>query len=277
MTTAKSGYILGEERKEAERLVAQAHFDDPAPRMIWGGIQPGTIGIDAGCGPGATSRAMAKLLGPSGKVIAFDLSPARLDEAKAVPPEAGAAPIEYRQGSVLEPPIEVASADFVFCQYVLEYLPNPQTAVDALARLLRPGGALVVCDGDGIGTTQWPMPPHVEEGIPKLLAALGKTGFDAFVGRKLFTYCVRSGLADIDAISYTHYCIPGAAADVYVDAWRQRFVALAPFGISAFEDEAAWKRFVDGYLGMLADTEAFKLLTGVAIRGRDDDRCRTDR
>jgi 2-polyprenyl-6-hydroxyphenyl methylase / 3-demethylubiquinone-9 3-methyltransferase len=91
--------------------------------------------LDAGCGTGLFSQA-AKARGA--EVTAMDVGPnllARVQEKCRC---------ETAVGDVLALPFPDARFDVVLCTEVIEHTPRPQTAIDELARVLRPGGTLVL-------------------------------------------------------------------------------------------------------------------------------------
>lgn len=261
-------YILGETEGETARLSEQATRDPVEQRLRWAGLAPGMRAVDAGCGPGDTSRIMARLVGPTGSVFGFDGSAARIEAARGRPKEAGSAPIEYGLGDVQTPPLPDGSADFVVCQYVLEYLATPEKAVAGFMKVLKPGGTLLLVDCDGIGVMNWPAPPVVERGLPLLVALLAKTGFDPHVGRKLYSLAVQAGVQTPQLLTYPYMQAAGAASEEEQAAWRQRFEALTPLGVQAFGSMDAWKLFTTDYLAMLSDHSIFKFILGVAVKGR---------
>lgn len=260
-------YILGEGQGETERLVEQARRDPALQRALRAGLRAGMTVVDAGCGPGGVARALAQAAGPGGRVYAFDLSEERLAAARQQPPADGAAPIEFLQGDVRSPPLPEGIADLVYCQYVLEYLPDPPRAIAALRRLLKPGGRLVLVDVDGIGLGTWPMPEVVERHAGRLLQVLARTGFDAHVGRKLYAWMRAEGLTDIRAHLEPYTLFPGRADDTEQAAWRQRFEAIRPLAVEAFDDAAQYDAFVSGYLDMLADPGSFKFSLVFTLEG----------
>jgi SAM-dependent methyltransferase len=93
--------------------------------------------LDAGCGHGRYLRAFADL---GARVVGLDLGRG--------PEEAGAPwaepAVAVVQGSVLAPPFRPGSFDLVFSDGVIHHTPDARAAYLALARLVRPGGALYV-------------------------------------------------------------------------------------------------------------------------------------
>jgi len=261
-------YILGESKGETERLLAQAAHDPAIDRLRFGGLARGQVVVDAGCGPGLITHHIAQAVGSSGRVVGFDLSEERLAAARARPASPDAAPIEFRRGSVTDPPVEPGSADLVWCQYVIEYLPRPMEAIRALVGLLKPGGRLVVSDVDGMGLFHHPLPEALAADLERFRAMLAQTGFDPFVGRKLHAYFREAGLSEVDAIVQPCVTIAGRAPAAERAAWVQRFEAMRPLGNDAFGGPSRYSEFTGAFLAHLDDPGSFTYWVVVVASGR---------
>lgn len=98
--------------------------------------------LDAGCGHGRYLSAFAAL---GAAVVGLDIG--RGPEQAGAPldvDEPGGRRIQVVQGSVLAPPFADASFDLVFSDGVIHHTPDARAAYLALARLVKPGGALYV-------------------------------------------------------------------------------------------------------------------------------------
>ena len=99
--------------------------------------------VDIGTGTGR----MIELFGETARsVIGIDRSPEMLRLARAKLARAGLEHAELRQGDFHALPLPGASADTVIIHQVLHYAQQPETAVAEAARLLAPGGRLLVVD-----------------------------------------------------------------------------------------------------------------------------------
>jgi ubiquinone/menaquinone biosynthesis C-methylase UbiE len=111
---------------------------------ISGALGDGGIGrlVDIGTGTGR----MLELLGPRAETaIGIDRSPEMLRFARAKLSAAGAV-AELRQGDMYALPLADRSADVVILHQVLHYAQQPGAAVAEAARLLGPGGRLLIAD-----------------------------------------------------------------------------------------------------------------------------------
>lgn len=99
--------------------------------------------IDLGTGAGR----MLALLGPKAKdAIGLDLSQQMLNVARLHVTEAGLQGVELRHGDIFATRLPDRSADLVVVHQVLHYLSDPASAVIEAARLVAPGGRLLIID-----------------------------------------------------------------------------------------------------------------------------------
>jgi SAM-dependent methyltransferase len=94
--------------------------------------------LDAACG---TGRHAAYLCARGHRVVGVDVSPEMLDKARARVPAA-----DFRQGDLAHLPLETGSVDLAVCALALSHEPVLAPAIIELARVLRPGGRLVLSD-----------------------------------------------------------------------------------------------------------------------------------
>jgi len=90
---------------------------------------------------------MIELFGPGAdSAMGIDRSPEMLRLARVKLAEAGLDSAELRQGDMYALPLPGGSADTVIIHQVLHYAQNPAAAVAEAARLLTPGGRLLIVD-----------------------------------------------------------------------------------------------------------------------------------
>jgi SAM-dependent methyltransferase len=116
-------------------------------------VQPGDQVVDLGSGTGAMSRHLARLFapsveGPRGWVTGVEPN-ARLRAVAESRAEAGSVPnLSFVDGLAGALPFDASSIDLVWCERVLQHLADPQSAINDIARVLRPGGRAVLLDSD---------------------------------------------------------------------------------------------------------------------------------
>ncbi|WP_342617088.1 methyltransferase domain-containing protein [Rhodoferax sp. GW822-FHT02A01] len=103
-------------------------------------VQSGQRILDVAAGAGEPSVSAAERVGPSGYVLATDISEGIVELARQVACERGLHQIETRamDGEKLDLPD--ASFDAVLCRFGLMYMPHPVNALSEWRRALKPGG-----------------------------------------------------------------------------------------------------------------------------------------
>jgi ubiquinone/menaquinone biosynthesis C-methylase UbiE len=99
---------------------------------------PAGIALDAACGTGRHSATLHRL---GHRVIGVDASEAMLAKARAKAHEA-----DFRLGRLEQLPVDDASVDLAVCSLALTHVAELTRPVVELARVLRPGGRLVISD-----------------------------------------------------------------------------------------------------------------------------------
>lgn len=103
-------------------------------------LLPENTVLDVGAGTGFLTEGAAKIVR---KVIALDFSEPMMSEARA---KLGGRNVEFKIGNVEHIPLPNASIDAVIGNMVLHHCPSPEAAVREMARVLVPGGRLVLSD-----------------------------------------------------------------------------------------------------------------------------------
>lgn len=107
------------------------------------GKRPFQSMLDLGTGTGRLLEIFAPLYR---RGVGIDMSREMLAVARANLENAGISNAQVRQGDIYAPPVERDAFDLVTMHQVLHYLDDPALAIREAARLLRPGGRLVIVD-----------------------------------------------------------------------------------------------------------------------------------
>jgi SAM-dependent methyltransferase len=140
-------------------------IEQPVVREILDDLPPG-LALDAACGTGRHSAYLASL---GHTVIGVDSSPDMLELAREKVPEG-----EFREGDLNRLPVPDEHVDLVVCGLALMHLLDLEPAFAEFARVLRPGGHLVVSDGRAvIARTRMPVVNRDTDGTAGYMHASG--------------------------------------------------------------------------------------------------------
>jgi SAM-dependent methyltransferase len=111
-----------------------------------GPINAGDIVLDIGSGSGFDALIASKMVGPKGRVIGIDMTPAMLEKARKGAAEMGATNVEFREGQAEDLPLPDDVADVIISNGVLNLTPDKRKTLGEWERVLKPGGRLYVGD-----------------------------------------------------------------------------------------------------------------------------------
>jgi len=188
-------YVHGYDPRESTRLQDQAatlvallHADTSYP--------PGSRVLEAGCGTGAQTQALARS-SPEAQITSIDISAASIREASRRARAAGWAQVRFAQADILRLPYGPDCFDHVFVCFVLEHLPRPLEALQALKRVLKPGGSLTVIEGDHGSAYFHPDSAAARRAIQCQIELQRRAGGNAMIGRELYPLLRRAGFGAV--------------------------------------------------------------------------------
>jgi SAM-dependent methyltransferase len=170
-------------------------------------LQPGEHVLDLGSGAGIDVFLAAKQVGPEGRVIGVDMTPEMLGKARANAVRLGYPQVEFREGRLEQLPVVDASIDAVTSNCVINLVPDKAAVFHEVARVLKPGGRLVISDIilDG------PLPPAIEKDVYAYVGCIsGAKQREAY-----FAAVEAAGLRDVEILKDVDYL--GAMIDAAPD------------------------------------------------------------
>lgn len=133
----------GDRAQAQQELIATVAQYRELLGSVLDGLPPTLEAIEVGPGDGSF---LAELARRCRSVTALDVAPAMLAQTETAIATAGLAKVRACLGDVLAETAPLPPADLVVMNMVLHHLPDPAVALARLARLVTPGGALVLSE-----------------------------------------------------------------------------------------------------------------------------------
>ena len=148
VTARVSRYINDGSDQDLRRLLRGAELVAEPARTAFrrAGVQQGWNVIDCGCSPLGGLAVLAEMVGPAGRVVGVDVSPAAIQRARAVVTALELSIVELVAGDLHD--LDAAALggpfDLAFSRAFMMHQADPVRTLRRIADLLRPGGWLVV-------------------------------------------------------------------------------------------------------------------------------------
>ena len=191
----RAAYVHGYTEREAQRLLDQAnsvrdlvHHDTEFPF--------GSVVLEVGCGVGAQTVALSSQ-SPGVTLVSFDSESQSVAVAAQRVREAGLRDVHLLSCDLFEPPFQAGSFDYLFVSYLLEHLHDPISALAGLSTLLRPGGEVLVVEGDHGSCYFHPSTPEAVRAWSCLIQFQAELGGDSQIGRTLHPLLHAAGFEDV--------------------------------------------------------------------------------
>jgi SAM-dependent methyltransferase len=124
-------------------------------------LQAGQIVLDLGSGGGIDCFLAAKKVGPTGRVIGVDMTPAMLEKARANRAKLALDNVEFRLGEIEHLPVADNSVDVIISNCVINLSPDKPQVFHEAFRVLKPGGKMAVSDI----VTDGPLPEAIKQSM----------------------------------------------------------------------------------------------------------------
>jgi 2-polyprenyl-3-methyl-5-hydroxy-6-metoxy-1,4-benzoquinol methylase len=197
MTQIPEHYILATGGKDVKRLRLLHEVYGPGTEALFRrvGLRDGLRVVEVGCGSGNIACWVAEQIAPHGSVVAIDVAPGQIEQARRQAKRRNLRNIEFQVADAYSPRLAEGSFDLAYCRLVLIHLTRPAQALAAMRALVRPGG-LVVCEEMDLGCWLCDPPAAAMTSFFALNAALGeRRGENYSLGASLHRLFREAGFA----------------------------------------------------------------------------------
>lgn len=143
-------------------------FQEPEARTVIADLRlpAGSRGLDVGCGVGLYALWLAEAVGARGHVVGIEPSAERVEGARALVGHAlSPSRLEFREGDALKIDAPDGTFDWIWCGDVLHHIQETGRALAEFARVVRPGGQIVVKESQLLHGIFLPGHPVIERRI----------------------------------------------------------------------------------------------------------------
>jgi SAM-dependent methyltransferase len=242
-----TSYVHGYSHREAARLQDQAqtlaallHHDTV--------YRAGSLVLECGCGTGAQTQYLAQQ-SPLAHFIAIDRAADSLNQAQAMARDAALANVQFQQADIFNLPFAAQTFDHIFICFVLEHLPAPQQALEALKQVLKPHGSMTVIEGDHGSWYCYPETPAARRVVQCLVGVQARMQGNAMVGRQLYPLLRGAGFENVVVVPKCVYV--DASRPQWVEGFsKQTFIAMVE-GVReqalalGLIDDSGWQQGID--------------------------------
>ncbi len=158
------------------------------------GLTPGNFVLEIGCGNGVDAKNLATIVGPSGNVVGIDISATMLDAARTGTGSASSSP-EFMLCDGQHLAFPDATFHAVRSDRVIQHTRDPSAVIREIARVVRPGGRVVIFEPDWETFVVWPGNRDISRKILNYWCDSIPSGW---VGRSVYSACSDAGLVHID-------------------------------------------------------------------------------
>ncbi len=223
-----------------ERLgvLARTWRADTVGLLARAGVGSGMRCLDLGCGAGAVTLELARIVGPEGHVTGIDADERVLGLTRAEVARQRLTHVAFRVADVFDTG-DISAFDVVYCRLLLHHVSRPVELLRRMWAAVAPGGTIVVQDADFDGLFCDPPNDGFEfyrQMYPRIVA---RRGGDATAGRKLHRYFGEAGIPapQMSVVQPVH--VDGEAKSLALWTLEATSEACRAEGLASAQDIAA--------------------------------------
>ena len=168
-------------------------------------LHPNMTLLDCGCGPGAITIDLAKIVNP-GQVTGIDIDESQIEFARNHASGLGIGNLGFKVADIYGLPFPDDSFDAAFAHTTFQHLSDPVRALKQVYRVLKPRGVVGIRDDD-FGVSCWfPTNPMMQKGHEIFQKVWKHNGGDPLFGRKQRQVLREAGFNPIKATASCFSC-----------------------------------------------------------------------
>jgi len=197
-----------------------AKLDFTIEMCEWSGATGPKKILDVGCGIGGTSRYLARRF-PDAQVLGITLSPEQVERGTKLAQEAGLTNVKFQVTDALNTGFDSDSFDLVWACESGEHMPDKKKYVEEMARVLAPGGNMVIatwCQRD-------PDPPFTPEEKEQLQYVYDEWSHPYFISIADYANFMKGTgvLKSVETDDWTERTLPSWRHSIWVGVWNPWF------------------------------------------------------
>jgi SAM-dependent methyltransferase len=215
----KFEYVLGDHKREAARLRAQARLWDPVSHALFDriGVRRGWRALEIGPGQGSLHMELRRRVG--GTVDAVERSETFASRLETLTKRDGLGPSRIYFSDLIDADLPANTYDLIFARWVFLFLPDPLAHLRLLARALKRGGTLAIQDYHRDTFMLVPKPEEWDAFIAADRAFFASEGGNVSIGVWLPGMMERAGLRVTGIEQTTKAGHPGSPTWNWVTNW----------------------------------------------------------
>ena len=197
VTVSAPSYIIrgGIAGRERLRILSRVMRPTSLDLLQRAGLKPGMNVLEIGCGGGDLAFDIARIIGPSGRVLGTDIDQTKLDLAAREATEQGLANVTFLFADITQS-VPASDFDLIHARFVLTHLTNPAQVLAHIGTVLRPGGTIVLEDIDFRGYFCYPDCAAIWRYVQLYTDTTKRKGVDANIGPRLPSLLSDAGFAN---------------------------------------------------------------------------------
>ncbi len=160
-------------------------------------VKPGETVLDLGSGAGFDAFLASRKVGPLGRVIGVDMTPDMLAKARANAETLKTKNVEFREGIIEDLPLKDCAVDLVISNCVINLSTDKPQVFKEIARVLRPGGRMLVSDL----VLNRPLSDALKNNVEAYVGCVA----GASLKEEYLTLALEAGLTEVEIVNETRY------------------------------------------------------------------------